>query len=165
MLVVALLAGIVALPVLAQEEAAQTTESPRERKQGRLEEAKLKTCEARIQAMSNLATRAGERGQKNLNLFTNIFTRVETFAGEKRLSVEGYDDAKNKVLAAKTTAQAAVDAVKDGFQVVCGSDNPIGQVDEFKEKLKTMHSALKDYRTTIKDFLTTVKQAAKKVEQ
>ncbi len=124
----------------------------------KLPEVKLKVCQIREKSIDNIMSRIAERGQKQLDLFTTIATRVETFYTTKGKTLSNYDALVADVNAKKAAAQAAVDQVKsDKANFKCDGTDPKGAADSFKNDLKLEISALKDYRTSIKNLIVGVK--------
>jgi hypothetical protein len=124
----------------------------------RLVDAKLKACQNRETAINNIMARIATRGQKQLDLFTTIATRVETFYTTKGKTLSSYDALVADVTAKKTAAQTAVDTVKaDQANFKCDGTDPHGASDTFKADLKLEISALKDYRTAVKNLIVGVK--------
>lgn len=119
---------------------------------------KLKLCEKHLTNINGTMGRLGERGQKQLDTFTTIATRVEAFYTKSGKTLDNYDALVAAVNAQKVVAQAAVDAVKaDRANFKCDGTNPAGTAQTFKTDLQTEIQALKDYRTTIKNLITGVK--------
>lgn len=138
----------------------EAREQIKERVQGRLDEARKKICEKRSANITRLMNHAASQGEKHLATFTKIADRVKTFYTSKELNVANYADLVAAVDAKKTAAEAAIAKVKEGISFSCSDENPVGRVDQFKEKTKAMHQALKEYRTAIKNLLVAVKTAA-----
>jgi hypothetical protein len=126
--------------------------------QAKLTEAKLRVCQNRQKAITNIMSRIADRGQKQLDLFGTIATRVETFYTDKGKTLDTYDTLVADVSAKQDAAQTTVDAVKSastGFS--CDSDDPQAFVSTFKDSLKSEISALQDYRTAVKNLTVGVK--------
>ena len=119
---------------------------------------KLKICDKRQSNITDKMSRIADRGQKQLDLFSSIATRVEAFYTDKGLTLANYDALVAAVNAQKTVSQTAVDAVKaDKANFKCDGTDPAGAATVFKADLKSEITALKDYRTTIKDLIVGVK--------
>jgi hypothetical protein len=126
----------------------------------RLEDAKLKRCEAKQKAIVNIMTRISDRGQKQLDLFSTIADRVEAFYTEKGNTLENYDSLVAEVDAKKAAAQTVVDDIQSAdTDFACDGDDPHGAVNGFKASLKQEISALKEYRTAVKNLIAGVKSA------
>ncbi|MGH7196472.1 MAG: hypothetical protein ACREGJ_01745 [Candidatus Saccharimonadales bacterium] len=163
-----LLAGFFIAPVAAQQtERSQREEAKarvKERVQGRLDEAKKRVCANRSDKIKNIMNRAATQGEKHLNVFTKIADRVKEFYAKKQLTVANYEQLVSEAESKKAAAETAIAAVKSGVTFDCNDDNPVGAVDEFKGKVRTMHQALKNYRTAIKNLLVAVKNTASQAE-
>lgn len=126
----------------------------------KLEGAKLKSCQNREKAITNIMMRLADRGQKQLNLFSTIANRVEQFYVDKGISLATYDTLVANVATAKSSAQAVVDSVKSkSVDFTCTGDDPKSMANSFKDDLKTEIESLKTYRTSIKDLIVGVKSA------
>lgn len=126
--------------------------------QQRLTDAKLKSCQNRQTAISNIMARIADRGQKQLDLFTTIADRVETFYTKEGKTLNNYDTLVADVNTEKAAAQTAVDSIKSadtGFD--CNSSNPKAFVETFQGSLKSEISALQTYRTSVKNLIVGVK--------
>jgi phosphotransferase system HPr-like phosphotransfer protein len=124
----------------------------------KLASAKLKACQKRETAINNIMSRISDRGQKQLDLFTSIATRTETFYTNKGKTLSNYSTLVADVTAKKDAAQTAVEAVKgDSVTFKCDGTDPKGAVSSFKEALKSEISALKDYKTSVKNLIVGVK--------
>src|SRR3989338_6651115 len=102
--------------------------------QARLDEAKLKSCQARENSIMKRAERLG-------NLVWNII-----------------DDKKEAAQASLDNAQDAISAFS------CDSDDPKGLLTQYREDMQDVKSALKDYRTSIKNLIVAVHTAAGEAE-
>lgn len=126
--------------------------------QTRLDAVKLKVCQIREKSIDNIMARIADRGQKQLDLFSSIATRVETFYTNKGKTLSNYDALVADVNAKQAAAQTAVDTVKaDKASFKCDGADPHGAADVFKNDLKLEISALKDFRTSVKNLIVGVK--------
>lgn len=124
----------------------------------RLADAKLKACQNREKAITNIMSRIADRGQKHFTLFSTIADRTEAFYADKGNILSNYEalvvDVNNKAVA----AQAALDTLKtSSTSFSCDGTDPKGFVDSFKSDLKAEISALQDYRTSVKNLIVGVK--------
>lgn len=134
-----------------------------ERIRGRLDERHMKVCEAKSAAIKTIMQRAATQGQKNMDVFSKIATRVEQFYVNKKLKVSNYDQLLAAIDAKKTAATTAIATVKSSSGTFnCGAADPVGNVDQFKKDLQAMRQALKDYRSAINNLIVAVKTAAEK---
>jgi hypothetical protein len=126
--------------------------------QTKLADAKLKACQNRERAIDNLMGRIADRGQKQLDLFSSIATKTETFYTEKGKTLSNYETLVSDVSAKKDAAQTAVDTVKaNSVTFKCDGSDPKGMATTFKDSLKTEIAALKDYKTSVKNLIVGVK--------
>lgn len=124
----------------------------------RLANAKLKACQNRETAVNNILTRIGDRGQKQLDLFSTIATRAETFYVSKGKTLSNYNALVADVSAKKDAAVAAVSTVKSkSVTLKCGDTNSKGLASSFKESLKSEITALQAYRTSVNNLVVGVK--------
>lgn len=149
-----------------QAENAQTTVEERkaaaqervEAAKTRLADAKLKACQNRQESITSIMGRIGDRGQKQIDLFSTIAERTQTFYTEKGKTLANYDELVSNVEAKKAAAQTTVDTVKStSTEFDCTGENPRGVASTFKESLKAQITALKDYKTSVKDLIVGVK--------
>lgn len=126
--------------------------------QTKLADAKLKACQNREKAINNIMSRLSDRGQKQLDLFTSIATKTETFYAEKGKALSDYDALLSDVTTKQDAAQTAVDVVKaNSVTFKCDGTDPKGAVASFKESLKSEIAALKGYKTSVKNLIVGVK--------
>lgn len=125
---------------------------------GQLAAGKLRACQNRQRAITNIMSRIADRGQKQLDLFGTIATRVEAFYAKKAKTLSNYStlvaDVNAKQAAAQTTV-ANIKSASTGFN--CEGSDPKGFVDTFRTSLKSEISALQDYRTSVKNLTVGVK--------
>lgn len=153
--------------VSAQERIAQTREDTqqkvteqRETAKMRLDSAKLRACQNREKTITNIMSRMGDRGQRQVDLFAKIADRTQQFYTDKGLSVSNYDELVADVAAKKAAAQTAVDALKSAtVEFKCDGDNPKAVADSFKQALKDQNEALKAYKTSVKNLIVGVKSS------
>ena len=126
--------------------------------QTRLADAKLKACQNRQQAITNIMARLSNRGQKQIDLFSTIAERTEAFYKSKVNTLASYDALVADVTAKKAAAQAAVDATKSAsVEFKCDGTNPKGMASAFKSDLKAEIAALNAYKMSVKNLIVGVK--------
>ncbi len=126
--------------------------------EARLTDARLRACQNRQTVITNIMTRISDRGQKQLDLFSGIATRVENFYTSKGKILSNYATLVADVNAKQSAAQLAVNAVKSSSTAfTCDGTNPMGVADSFKSMLKIEISSLNDYKTSIKNLIVGVK--------
>jgi len=128
--------------------------------QTRLTDTKLKACQNREKAITNIMSRLADRGQKQLDLFSSIADKTEAFYAAKGRSVTTYDALIVDLTAKKADAQAAVDTIKStNTTFKCDGTDPKGMVSSFKDSLRAEIAALKEYKTAVKHLIVGVKSA------
>lgn len=124
----------------------------------KLADAKLKACQNREKAITNVMGRISDRGQKQLDLFSSIATKTKAFYVVKGKTLGNYDALVADVTAKKDAAQTAVDTVKaNRVTFKCDGTDPKGAAATFKESLKLQITALKEYKTSVKNLIVGVK--------
>ncbi len=154
MLFVAFGAPALAISAKANEHAvaAQTVAA------AKLDAAKLKACQTREKTINSIMNRIADRGQKRLNVYSAIATKVEDFYTKKGKTVSNYDSLVADANAKKTAAQNAIDKIKaDKANFKCDGSDPKGVAAGFKDDLKLEISALHDYQQAIKNLIVAVK--------
>lgn len=143
------------------QEATQTAaQENREAARGRLDDARLKACENRQKVIVNIMARLSDRGQKQLELFTEIAERTQQFYASTGRNAANYDALVADVAAKRTAAQAAVSTVTDaGAKFACDAEDPKGIATAFRDSLKAEIDALKAYKTAVKNLIVGVKSA------
>ncbi len=142
------------------EATAQTSDSsdPSSPSTGRLDLAKLKVCQKREASVDNTLSRIAQRGQNQLDLFTAIASKVETFYTSKGKTLSNYDALVADVTAKKAAAQATVNTIKaDSVTFKCDGSDPKDAVATFKTALKSEIAALQAYKTSVKNLIVGVK--------
>jgi len=119
---------------------------------------KLRVCKAREKTIGSVMSRIGDRGQKQLDLYTGIADRVEAFYAKKGKTLSTYSTLVADVNAKKTTDQTAVNLVKSdkaGFK--CDGTDPKSVATTFRTDQKNEEAALKAYKASIKSLIQGVK--------
>lgn len=122
--------------------------------------ARLKACQNREKAITNIMARIADRGQKQVALFSTIAARTETFYDTRGNILSTYNALVADVHTKQAIAQTTVDTIKSsstGFN--CEGSDPKGFVDSFQGSLKSEISALQAYRTSVKNLIVGVKSA------
>lgn len=170
-LITVTLALVVAVPVAAETDRTQDINSSRqstqekrdEKKQlvaAKLAENKMKVCEKRLDIIKRIMSKAHERGQKQLDVFTKIADRTNTFYEEKNYSVANYEDLVAAVDEKRQSAELSIAMSSETIdQFVCDSEDPLAIKDLFKAQIKDQNTALKEYRTAIKDLIVAIKSS------
>jgi hypothetical protein len=141
---------------------ASPTASPSARASTRLADAKLKACqnrEAAIQKRSDQLVRLAANMQ---DTFTSIATRVKVYYTNVVIpsgkTVSNYDALLAEIATKQTAVTTALaKAQSDATSFSCTSDDPKGQLTQFRSNMQAVKSALKDYRTSIKNLIVAVR--------
>lgn len=152
-----LVALFVLVPVLAlAKPAAQANAGER------LTEVKLKACQAKEDAIKKRSDQLTKMANNMLDKFDKIAARVEKYYTDTVVpsgkTVSNYDALVADITAKKTAVQTALTkAQTDTLAFSCTSDNPKGQLTQFREDMQAVKKALKDYRTSIKNLIVAVR--------
>lgn len=123
----------------------------------RLAATKLKVCQERQQAITNIMARLSDRGQKQLDLFSTIAQQVEAFYSAQGKTLSTYNTLVADVNAKEVSAKAAVDIIKStSVDFKCDGTDPKGVASTFKSNLQVEISALQAYRTSVKNLIVGV---------
>lgn len=135
-----------------------TAEDKKANAETHLTTVKLKVCQNREKAITNIMARISDRGQKRVDLFSTIAERTETFYTNKGKTLSSYDSLVADVAAKKADAQTAVNTTKSAAaEFTCDSTNPKGIAATFKTDLHAQNDALKAYKTAVKNLIVGVK--------
>lgn len=133
----------------------------KEEAQTRLQDAKLKACQAREDAIKKRSTRLTEMANNMLSKFDSIASRVEDYYTNKVVpsgkTVTNYDSLVSDIGTKKAAVQSALTAAQTdiaGFS--CDGSDPKGQMTKFRDDMQNVKTALKDYRTSIKNLIVAV---------
>ena len=134
----------------------------RQQVQNRLTEAKLKACQARENAIKRRTKQLVELATTMREKFDAIAGRVEKYYTSKVVpngkTVANYDSLVADIQAKKGVVQTALIVAQGNAEsFVCTSDDPKGQLSQFREDMRAVKSALKDYRTSIKNLIVAVR--------
>lgn len=121
---------------------------------------KLTLCSNHKDVIEAIMSRIADRGQKQLDLFTTIATKVENVYTSSGKTVSNYNTLVADINAKHTAAQTTVTTIKtDSTKFSCTATNPQGIVTSFKTDLKAEISALQAYRTSVRNLTVAVKTA------
>jgi len=134
----------------------------RQQVQNRLTEAKLKACQARENAIKRRTKQLVELATTMREKFDAIAGRVEKYYTSKVVpsgkTVANYDSLVADIQAKKGAVQTALTVAQGNAEsFACTSDDPKGQLSQFREDMRAVKSALKDYRTSIKNLIVAVR--------
>jgi len=119
---------------------------------------KLGICQKRETEITNIMSRMGDRGQKQLDLFAGIATKAENFYTEKGKTLSNYGALVADVNTKKASAQLAVNAVKAATPTFkCDGDNPKATATNFKSIVKIQIDTLNAYKQSVKNLIVGIK--------
>ena len=136
----------------------------------KLSEARLKVCQARARNIGSHFKNMNQRALQIHNGHGKIYMRVDKFYTDKLVpngyTLSNYADLKAEVEANKANVIALHDALKaTGVEFDCNSEDPMGQVDAFKEDMRELIEANKEYRESIHNFVKAVRDLAKTAKE
>jgi len=152
--------------MMKREERASRAADRSDKREARLSERRLKICESRSARISNRVSNVLARGGKLNTGHVNIQNRVDEFY-QNKLVAEGYvlinyDGLVAAMDAEKANVESVLELAGDsGPAFDCNSDDPMGQIGDFKEDLRGLIDANKAYRLSVKDFVSAVLVLAK----
>ena len=124
-------------------------------------ELKQRSCEARQASINRRVNAFAAAGQRHLNVFTSIFTKVQNFYTDKKLNVANYDTLVATVKDKQTAAQQAVDVLNGlDVNIDCTQPDPAQQLQTVKTAVSDARTALKAYRIAIKDLIVAIQGAS-----
>lgn len=137
-------------------------------KQEKLAEVKLKVCERKRDSIVRRSTKLAERAQRQLTNFEQKANRVEDFYNNrlvpKGITLDNYDDLLADIEAKKQVVNEATTSAKTSAENFdCSSDDPKGQLTNYRIDMQNAIKALKEYRTSIKNLIVAVRTAAAKL--
>lgn len=141
-----------------------SNQSPAEQSQsngiGKLDENKRKICEQSSNRIKNTFTKMNQLGQGQLNLFDNIYEKVQRFADSNKINVENYEQLLSNVNEIRESAQLAIqNSANTSSQFGCDKDDPKGVAGQYKVQVESQVNTLKDYRVALKDLISAVQLA------
>lgn len=130
----------------------------------RLTDVKLRSCEAREDAIKKRNESLLKMVANMLGKFDAIVTRVKEFYTNNLLPngkiVPDYDALVSDIDAKKAAVESALAAVPDTQTFDCSSDDPKGLMTDFREEMKAVKDSLHAYRTSIKNLITAIHRVA-----
>lgn len=128
----------------------------------KLTEAKLKVCQNKEAAIKKRGAQLTNMVNNMLIKFDSITTRVETYYTDKVLpsgkTVSDYDALVAEIAAKKSAVQTDLDKASiDAAAFVCTSDDPKGQLTQFRIDMQAVKQGLRDYRISIKNLIVAIR--------
>jgi len=129
-----------------------------ERRETKLEEAKLKVCQSRQNALGNVMNRVANRSRERLIFLDKVVERVQGYYTNNGLTIENYNELEADITKARSAVQNAIELENTlAADFSCDSDDPKGQVEQFRKQVKVEIKAMKDYRESIKAMIQAIK--------
>jgi len=126
--------------------------------QKKLKDRSLERCQNRERVISNVMTRVGDRGEKQISVIQSIQQKVQNFYVEKDISTDGYDTLVANVEAKKQAATNEVNRVRTLTRSFsCGSDDPKGTATQFKTQATAQSSSVGEYKNAVHDLIVEIK--------
>lgn len=127
----------------------------------KLDDAKLKMCQAKENAIKQRSSRLTQLVITMKYEFDAIEKRVEDYYNLKVVpsgkTVSNYSSLLSDIQTKKVAVSTALTKAQNDVNAFsCTSDNPKGQMTEFRIDMQSVKSALKDYRTSIKNLIVAV---------
>ncbi len=134
----------------------------RQAAQGRLQDAMLRACQAREGAILQRSTHLTQMATIMENTFDAISQRVETYYTTKVVpsgkTVSNYDALVSDIQTKKEAVQTALaPASTDATSFSCTSDDPKGQMAQFRTNMLDVITALQNYRISVKNLIVAVR--------
>lgn len=131
-------------------------------REARLTEAKLKVCQNREKAIQQRSNQLAKMAKNMLTTFEKIANRVEQYYTSKVVpsgkTVSNYDALMAEIASKKEVVQTALNKVTTGAEAFsCTSDDPKGQLTQFRTDMQAVKQGLKDYRTAIKNLIVAIR--------
>jgi DNA repair exonuclease SbcCD ATPase subunit len=146
----------------AKDAAEARVKARHEAQQEKLSASQLEICNHREANINNRIMRIGDRSTKYLTLFNSISERAQDFYANKGNTLSNYGELIADVSEKKVAAEAAVGVINEmRASFNCDSANPKSAVDDFKVRLQTAVTALKEYRTSVKNLIVGIKSVNK----
>ncbi len=127
----------------------------------RLQNAKLKSCQARENAIKQRSTSLTGTVNNMLSKFDAIAQRVEDYYTAKVVpagkTVANYNSLVSDIQAKKAAVGSALSTAQSvSTNFSCTEADPKGQLTQFRQDMQQVMSALKNYRTSIKNLIVAV---------
>lgn len=128
----------------------------------KLTEAKLKICQNKKAAIDKRNNQLLRTANNMLTKFSQIADRVENYYTNKVVpggkTVSNYDSLVAEITSKKSSVQTALNKAKNDFSAFsCTSDDPKGQITQFRVDMQSVKSSLKEYRTAIKNLIVAIR--------
>jgi len=127
----------------------------------RLQDVKLKACQARENAIKNRSTHLADMAKNMEDKFGSIAKRVEDYYQNTVVpsgkTVADYDALVADIQTKKTAVETALTKAQNDFAgFSCASGDPKGAMAQFRKDMQSVKQVLKDYRMSIKNLIAAV---------
>lgn len=128
----------------------------------KLEEGKLKSCQAREEGIKKRSEQLTKMANNMLEKFDTIAQRVEDYYTTKVVpggkTVSNYDSLVSTITAKKALVQTALaSSQNDLASFNCTTGDPKGQMMLYKADMRKVKDALREFRTSIKNLIVAVR--------
>lgn len=146
----------------SQAKAAKTAATGQSVAAQKLTEANLKVCQIKEAVVQRRNDSLTKMANNMLTKFDSIATRVETHYTSKAVpagkTISNYDVLVADIAAKRSIVQIDLDKASiDDTNFSCTSDDPKGQLTQFRTDMQAVKQALKDYRTSIKNLIVAIR--------
>ena len=130
-----------------------------------LSAARLKTCEARQERISNRFTNLLTLGTRASQNFAGFVARVDYYyvntLQAQGYSLDNYDELMADIETNEQAVTTALDAVRGvGQDFSCTSEDPKGQADAFRANMQQVIAANKEYKNSVRAYVAAVRDLA-----
>jgi hypothetical protein len=127
----------------------------------RLQDAKLKMCQAKENVIKNRSTSLNGLVENMLEKFDAIALRVENYYTNTVIpsgkTVANYDVLLADIQTKKAAVQTALTKAKDDFKTFsCTGNDPKGALEQYRKDMQAVKQAMADYRTSIKNLIVAI---------
>lgn len=133
-------------------------------RQDKLDSKKLQVCQTQQANIVRRSQSLTDRAQSQETNFEQIAARVDEFyttrLAAQNVNVASYSALKNNITTKEQDVNLKLAIAKDDANnFSCSSNDPKGQLTNFRADMQAVITALKDFRTSIKDFIVAIRTA------
>lgn len=128
----------------------------------RLQNAKLRACEAKASSIVKRSNHLVELAEKMIRVFTSISGGVEQYYLTKVVPtgaiLPNYDDLVADIATKQNAIAPLLQAAKDdASNFSCTGNNPKAQLTQYRTDMQAVIRALKEYRTSVRNLIVAVR--------
>lgn len=142
------------------QEQKEMNQNKNENKQKKLSAGRLQSCQAKEDSIKKRAAQLTQLAENMQVKFDLIANRVEEYYLTKvslDSTISNYHELVADVQTKKTAIQTQLSIARvNTSNFNCGSDDPKGQLTQYREDMQAVKNALKDYRTSIRNLIVGV---------